>query len=226
MLVSKRLDQGLPGWCRFDAPHDRTSCDIDYPHLNCRYSHRMPSITLHTPRLLLRPWRVDDVDAFATMFADPEVMEFLGPTQDRAAIDAIVGRIQEHFAAHGFGWWAAEAPGIAPFIGFIGLAHVNFDAPFTPAVEIGWRLARAWWGRGYATEGARAALDAGFTQLGLDEIVSLAVPANARSRRVMERIGMTRDPADDFDHPRLPEGHALRRHALYRIGRERWRRRG
>lgn len=186
----------------------------------------MIPITLHTPRLILRPWRDADADSFAAMFADPEVMEFLGPTPDRAAVDAIIGRIKAHFAAHGFGWWAAEAPGIAPFIGFIGLARVNFDAHFTPAVEVGWRLASAYWGQGYATEGARAALDAGFTQLGLDEIISLAVPANARSRRVMERIGMNHDPADDFDHPRLPEGDALRRHVLYRISRERWRTRG
>ncbi len=183
-----------------------------------------PSITLRTPRLLLREWRDEEGDAFAAMFDDPEVMEFLLPAEDRAAVDAIIARIARHFAEHGFGWWAAEAPGVAPFIGFIGLAHVNFEAHFTPAVEIGWRLARRHWGQGYATEGARAALEAGFTQLGLDEIVSLAVPANTRSRRVMERIDMTHDAADDFDHPRLAEGHPWRRHVLYRISRARWQR--
>lgn len=182
----------------------------------------MTPITLSTPRLLLRPWRGEDGDAFAAMFDDPAVMEFLLPVQDRAAIDAIIGRIRQHFDEHGFGWWAAEAPGVAPFIGFIGLAQVNFEAHFTPAVEVGWRLARAWWGQGYATEGARAALEAGFAQLGLEEIVSLTSPDNTRSRRVMERIGMSHDPADDFDHPRLAQGHPLRRHVLYRIPRARW----
>ena len=156
------------------------------------------------------------------MFADPKVMEFLGPAQDRAAIDAAIARIAAHFAAHGFGWWAVEAPGVAPFIGWIGLAVPRFDAPFMPAVEVGWRLASAHWGKGYATEGARAALRAGFTTFGLDEIVAFTVPANARSLRVMERLGMIRDAAGDFDHPRLAEGDPLRRHVLYRIGRDRW----
>lgn len=178
--------------------------------------------TLRTARLTLRPWRAEDVDAFAALFADPEVMAFLPPVADRAAIEAIAGRIQAHFAAHGFGWWAAEAPGVAPFIGFVGLAHVGFEAPFAPAVEVGWRLARAHWGRGYATEGARAALDFGFGELGLPEVVSLAAAGNARSRRVMERLGMSHDPADDFDHPRLAPGDPLRRHVLYRLSRARW----
>jgi ribosomal-protein-alanine N-acetyltransferase len=182
----------------------------------------MNPLTLHTPRLFLRPWRDEDGDAFAAMFADPEVMEFLKPVPDRAAIDAIIGRVRGHFDQHGFGWWAAEVPGVAPFIGFIGLWHIPFEAHFTPAVEVGWRLARAHWGQGYATEGARAALAAGFTRLGLDEIVSMTVPANARSRRVMERIGMTRDPADDFDHPRLAADDPLRRHQLYRLSRVDW----
>ena len=184
-------------------------------------SSREP-LTLRTPRLLLRPWREEDADAFAAMFADPKVMEFLGPAQDRAAIDAAIARIAAHFAAHGFGWWAVEAPGVAPFIGWIGLAVPRFDAPFMPAVEVGWRLASAHWGKGYATEGARAALRAGFTTFGLDEIVAFTVPANARSLRVMERLGMIRDAAGDFDHPRLAEGDPLRRHVLYRIGRDRW----
>jgi ribosomal-protein-alanine N-acetyltransferase len=171
------------------------------------------------------------VDAFAAMFDDPAVMEFLTPARgrmsacaetDRAAIEAIVERVRAHFDRHGFGWWAAELKETQAFIGFIGLSHIPFEAHFTPAVEIGWRLASAYWGQGYATEGARAALAAAFTQLSLAEIVAITVPANARSRRLMERIGMTHDPADDFDHPRLAEGHPLRRHVLYRIARAQW----
>ena len=191
----------------------------------------MQAITLTTPRLLLRPWRDADVEAFAAMFDDPAVMEFLMPARgrmsasadaDRAAIDAIVGRVRAHFEQHGFGWWAAELKETGAFIGFIGLATIPFEAHFTPAVEVGWRLASAYWGQGYATEGARASLEAAFTRFGLAEIVSITVPANTRSRRVMERIGMTRDPSDDFDHPRLAEGDPLRRHVLYRIGRDQW----
>jgi RimJ/RimL family protein N-acetyltransferase len=186
----------------------------------------MPPIILHTPRLILRPWRDEDADAFAAMFDDPAVMEFLMPVQDRGAIDAIVSRVRSHFDQHGFGWWAAELRDTGAFIGFIGLSYIPFEAHFTPAVEVGWRLVSAYWGRGYATEGARASVEAGFTQLGLTEIVSITVPDNTRSRRVMERIGMTHDLAGDFDHPRLPEGHPRCRHVLYRIGRERWQRRG
>ena len=174
-----------------------------------------------TPRLILREWRDADDDAFAAMFEDPAVMEFLPPAT-RADIDAFIQRIKGHFAEHGFGWWAVEVPGVAPFIGYVGLSVPRFEAHFMPAVEIGWRLASAHWGKGYATEGARAALQAGFTTVGLKEIVSFTVPANMRSRRVMERIGMTHDPAEDFDHPRLPEGHPLRRHVLYRLSRARW----
>jgi ribosomal-protein-alanine N-acetyltransferase len=181
----------------------------------------MSALTLHTPRLILRPWRDADDDAFAAMFDDPLVMEFL-PAATRADIDAFIRRIKTHFAEHGFGWWAVEVPGIAPFIGYVGLSVPRFDAPFMPAIEVGWRLASAHWGKGYATEGAKAALEAGFTRFGLGEIVSFTVPANTRSVRVMERIGMTHDPAEDFDHPRLPEGHKLRRHVLYRLDKERW----
>ncbi|WP_119303627.1 GNAT family N-acetyltransferase [Dongia deserti] len=182
----------------------------------------MTSITLTTPRLILRPWRDDDADTFAAMFDDAAVMEFLTPVKDRAAIDAIVRHVRAHFDQHGFGWWAAELKETGAFIGFIGLSYISFEAHFTPAVEVGWRLASAYWGRGYATEGARASLEAAFTRLALDEIVSITVPANTRSRRVMERIGMTHDPADDFDHPRLAQDHPLRRHVLYRISQERW----
>ena len=187
----------------------------------------MTAPTLTTPRLILREWRVSDVDAFAAMFGDPLVMEFMPPAPDRTAIEAIVGRVRAHFAKHGFGWWAAElkAPGnktSGQFIGFIGLSRVPFEAHFTPAVEVAWRLASQYWNRGYATEGAKAALNFGFARLGLQEIVSFTVPANRRSWRVMQRIGMTHDAADDFDHPRLAEGDPLRRHVLHRISRQRW----
>lgn len=125
--------------------------------------------------------------------------------------------MEAHFQEHGFGLWAVEIPGVATFAGFVGLSVPRFEAHFTPCVEIGWRLAAPYWGRGYATEGARAALEFGFDHLHLDQIVSFTVPDNVRSRRVMEKIGMTHDPADDFDHPNLPEGHRLRRHVLYGI---------
>ncbi len=178
-----------------------------------------PAPTLQTPRLLLRPWRDEDLAPFAAMNADPRVMEFFPKPLDRAESDAAVARIREHFARHGFGLWAVEVPGVAGFIGFVGLVMQRFEAHFTPCVEIGWRLAVEHWGRGYATEAARAALDFGFANLDFDEIVSFTTPANVRSRAVMERIGMTRSPEDDFDHPVLPEGHPLRRHVLYRAKR-------
>jgi RimJ/RimL family protein N-acetyltransferase len=143
-------------------------------------------------------------------------MEFFPNTLNRNESDAMVVRIQDHFARHGFGLWAVEVPGVADFIGFVGLSVPQFEAPFTPCVEIGWRLAFEHWGKGYATEAARAALDFGFQHLSLKEVVSFTVPANRRSRAVMERIGMTRNPLEDFDHPSLPEGHPLRRHVLYR----------
>ena len=178
-----------------------------------------PCPTIQTPRLLLRPWRDADLAPFAAMNADPVVMEFFPRPLDRAESDAAVARIRDHFAARGFGLWAVEVPDVADFIGFVGLAVPRFEAHFTPCVEIGWRLAREHWGRGYATEAARAALGFGFEELALDEIVSFTAPANVRSRAVMERIGMTRSPEDDFDHPTLPEGHPLRRHVLYRARR-------
>jgi RimJ/RimL family protein N-acetyltransferase len=158
-----------------------------------------------------------DREPFAAMNADPVVMEFYPSALTRAESDAVAGRIEQHFERHGFGLWAIEIAGGAPFAGYVGLAIPGFEASFTPCVEIGWRLGRDAWGKGYATEGARAVLAHGFGVLGLSEIVSFTVPANVRSRRVMERIGMTRDPAEDFDHPRLPAGHPLRRHVLYRL---------
>ncbi len=172
---------------------------------------------IRTERLILREWRDSDLEPFAAMNADRRVMEHFPATLARTESDALAGRIRDAFAKSGFGLWAVEIPGIASYVGFIGLAVPNFTAPFTPCVEIGWRLAFDAWGRGYATEGARAALDFGFTRAGLKEIVSFTAPVNVRSIRVMEKIGMTRKPADDFDHPKVAEGHPLRRHVLYRI---------
>ena len=166
----------------------------------------------------MRQWQAADREPFAAMNADPRVVEFL-PALSRAESDAVITRIESHFAERGFGFWALEIPGIAPFAGFVGLAVPRFEAHFTPCVEIGWRLAAAHWGHGYAIEAARAAVAFGFGSMKLEEIVSFTVPANHRSRKVMERLGMTHSPNDDFDHPALPQGHALRRHVLYRLRR-------
>jgi len=179
---------------------------------------------IRTPRLLLRGWRPDDGAPFAAMNADPQVMEFMPAALSRQESDELIHRIQEHTRHFGFGLWALELVESAAFIGFAGLSRPSFDAPFTPCVEVGWRLATACWGKGYATEAAEAALDFGFNTVGLCELVSFTVPANLRSRRVMEKLGMQHDPADDFDHPKLPHGHALQRHVLYRIDRANWRR--
>ena len=173
---------------------------------------------LHTERLLLRRWREADCEPFARMNADQRVMEYFPAPLTRAESDALVDRIEAHFAERGWGPWAAELRATGEFIGFIGLSVPRFEAHFTPCVEIGWRLAAEHWGKGLATEGARAALDYAFTELRLPEVVSFTTLENLRSRRVMEKIGMTHDPGDDFDHPAIAEGHWLRRHVLYRMG--------
>lgn len=174
---------------------------------------------IRTPRLVLRSWRETDLPAYAALNGDAEVRRWFPGTLTREESDAQAARLQDHIAVHGFGLWAVEASGVAPFIGFVGLQHVSFAAPFTPAVETGWRLAREHWGHGYATEAARAALAHGFGPLALPEIVAFAVPGNMASRRVMERIGMQHDPAGDFDHPSVPKGSPLQRHVLYRATR-------
>ena len=168
---------------------------------------------LRTERLVLRPWRADDAEPFAAMGADPVVMEHFPSLLDRAQSDAMIGRITAQFDREGWGLWAVEVPGVAPFIGFCGLSR----PVFMPVVEVGWRLARAHWGAGYATEAARAAVQFGFGELALAEIVSFTVPGNVRSQRVMERIGMRRDPDADFEHPLIPAGHPLRHHWLFRV---------
>ena len=169
---------------------------------------------IRTARLILRPWRDEDAEPFAALNTDPEVMEHFPAPLTRVDSDAMIERIRGHFAREGFGLWAVEVPGVAPFIGFTGLSR---PAWWREVVEVGWRLAPAHWGAGYATEAARAVLDQGLTSLALDEIVSFVVPSNVRSQRVMDRLGMTRDPDGDFDHPNVAVGHRLRPHWLYRI---------
>lgn len=196
---------------RDDPPVERDMHPLDRP---------VPEI--RTARLVLRGWLHADRKPFAAMNADPEVMRHFPSTLSKAASDRLVNAIAEGWAEHGFGLWAVERLEDGRFLGFTGLSRPAFDAPFMPAVEVGWRLVRDAWGRGYATEAALAAVAFGFESLGLDEIVSFTAPANERSRRVMERLGMTHDPDDDFDHPKLPEDHPLRRHVLYRLSRPAW----
>ena len=172
---------------------------------------------LLTEWLVLRNWRESDLDEFAEMNADPEVMRFFPALLSREQSREMMQRIQEHFDAHGFGLFAAEEKESGELAGYVGLKAPSFEAPFMPCIEIGWRLRKKFWNRGLATEGARAALAYGFRVLGLEEIVAFAVPANAPSLRVMEKLGMTHYPQEDFDHPRLPAGHPLQRHLLYRV---------
>jgi RimJ/RimL family protein N-acetyltransferase len=177
---------------------------------------------LRTERILLRRWRDSDRAPFAAMNADPRVMEHMPSLLTRDESDAMGARIARSFDEHGLGLWAVEVPRVAPFIGYVGLFIPTFDAPFMPCVEVGWRLAYAHWGSGYAREAARAAIADGFERLGLAEIVSFTVLANERSWKLMEKLGMRRSSEDDFDHPRLPPGHKLARHILYRVKREEW----
>jgi ribosomal-protein-alanine N-acetyltransferase len=151
------------------------------------------------------------------MNADPVVMEHFAEPLTRGQSDELIRKIEAGFEVNGFGLWALEVRATGEFVGFAGLAVPEFEAHFMPAVEIGWRLACSVWGKGYATEAARAALSFGFEEVGLDEIVSFTTPANRRSRAVMERVGMSHDPKDDFDHPGLAPGHPQRPHVLYRI---------
>ena len=174
---------------------------------------------LRTERLVLRDWRDSDLAPFAALNADPDVMQYFRGTLTRAESDAFAARIRANLQQDGWGLWAVEVIGGEPFIGFVGLARQTFEAHFTPAVEVGWRLAKAAWGRGYAPEAARAVIEFGFAELGLTEIVSITTAGNAKSRRVMQKIGMTYEPADDFEYPLLEEGHPLRPSVLYRLRR-------
>ncbi len=177
---------------------------------------------LATERLLLRQWRDDDRAPFAALNADPEVMRYFSKRLTSEESDGLAAYIWGIIDRQGWGLWAVEVHGGAPFIGFVGLGAPGFETHFTPAIEVGWRLHRDHWGRGYATEAAVAALTFAFEELNLPEVVSFTTVGNERSRRVMERLGMSRDPGDDFDHPSVPEG-PLRPHVLYRIRPEQWR---
>jgi len=179
---------------------------------------------LTTPRLRLRQWRAADLEHFAALNADPVVMEFMPRCLTRTESDALARQAEAEIAGRGWGWWATELRDGGDFLGWVGLCVPSFEAHFTPCVEIGWRLKRRSWGHGYATEGARGCLRFAFESLGLSEVVSFTVPANARSRAVMERLGMRHDAAGDFDHPRVPAGHPLRPHVLYRLTRDDWQR--
>lgn len=177
----------------------------------------MDKVILETKRLILRPWKIEDLELFAQLNADPRVMEYFPSPLSRQESDQMAKKTRDLFDQHGWGLWAVSIKNGSSFIGYIGLAPVKFSSHFTPAIEIGWRIAHEFWGKGYATEGAKACLTFGFETLHLPEIVSFTVPDNVRSRNVMEKIGFHYDPKDDFDHPLLPEGDPLKRHVLYRI---------
>jgi RimJ/RimL family protein N-acetyltransferase len=206
----------------------RPVCRLRYIHIH-RKLHRAANSKQHaairntiqtmleTERLLLRRWKMSDRAPFAEINADPQVMEFFPGTLTRDESDALIDRFESHFENHGFGLYAVELKGEGQFVGFMGLHVTTFQAHFTPAVEIGWRMGLPFWNKGFATEGSREVIRFAFERLRLDALVSFTVPHNLASRKVMEKLGMTHDPADDFDHPRLPEGHRLRRHVLYRL---------
>ena len=175
----------------------------------------MSPVILHGSRLMLRPWREADLEPLYGINGDPESMRHFPSVMTRAQSDAWAERMQTHIEAHGWGFWVVEEIGGAPFVGVVGLMNIPWEAPFTPAVEIGWRIAPAHRRRGYAEEAARMALSFGFGTLGLKEIVAFTVPGNLPSWRLMERLGMR--PDGEFDHPRLPADHPLRRHLLYRL---------
>lgn len=176
---------------------------------------------IETKRLILRQWCDGDLASFAALNADARVMEYFPATLSREASDAVAKRLMDHIQTHGWGMFAATLAKTREFVGFIGIMTCLLEAPFnnkmSPVVEIGWRLAHPFWGKGYATEGALACLEYGFKRLGLEEIVAYTATNNKRSRAVMERIGMNRDPKDDFSHPKLPLDHPIAEHVLYRI---------
>lgn len=172
---------------------------------------------LETSRLRLRRWQPSDQDPFAQLNADPEVMRYFPALLSRKQSDALIDRFEAEFDQRGFSFWAVDVKSSGSFIGFVGLNVPSFEASFLPAVEVGWRLARAFWGLGYATEAGNESLRYGFEVLELPEIVSFTAKLNNRSRAVMERLGMHRDVSNDFEHPRIPIDHPLRPHVLYRL---------
>lgn len=183
------------------------------------YGAQMSDVLHETTRLALRRWRPEDRAPMAALNGDAEAMRFFPSTLTAAESDAFIRRMQDRMLADGYAMAPVERKSDGVLVGAIGLLAARFEAHFTPAVEIGWRLARPYWGQGYATEAAKAWLEIGFERHGLDEIVSFTAAVNEPSRRVMERIGMTRDPADDFAHPMVPATSPLRHHVLYRIRR-------
>lgn len=172
---------------------------------------------IETERLLLRPWRDADVEAWVRMNSDPRVMEFFPRIESRAELEASAQRLRERLERDGYGWWVAEVTASGAFAGVLALQDVPSNVPFAPALEVGWRLVPELWGSGYATEGARELLAFAFSRLRKDEVVAMTAAINLRSQRVMERLGMRRDARDDFDHPRIAAGHRIRPHVLYRI---------
>jgi RimJ/RimL family protein N-acetyltransferase len=177
---------------------------------------------LTTARLLLRRWREEDLQPLAEMNADPRVMEFFPAPLEASESVRMVALIESDFEQRGYGLWALELPGEASFAGLVGLAPVDAKMPFAPAVEVGWRLATRFWGRGLATEGAAEAMRFAFEELRLGELVSFTAATNVRSRRVMERLRMSRDPREDFLHPRLLREHPLAQHVLHRARSPDW----
>ena len=183
-------------------------------------SRRRARDCIATERTLLRPWRESDREPFARINADPDVMRHFPSTLSRKASDDLFDLLESARQERGFGIWAIELPGVAPLVGFVGLHEATFEAKFTPCIEIGWRLDAPYWGRGLAFEASRAALAEGFAALGVDEILAWTAAGNVRSRVLMDRLGMVRDEAKDFDHPRIPAGDPLRAHVLYRLSSE------
>lgn len=177
---------------------------------------------METDRLIMRRWRPEDLEPFAALNADPEVMRYFPACLSKDECAAFIERAETTFENYGFGLWVTEHKDSGEFMGFIGLSVPRFEVAFNPCVEIGWRLARKFWGSGYATEGAQKALQFGFEDAGLPEIVSFTYEGNHPSRKVMERLGMKYDPSGDFNHPNISTGHWLEKHVLYRLARQDW----
>jgi len=220
---SQTIDLGPP---RITDDHDHGEATLRHP---CSLpprgpGHSLGAITprLRTDRLLLREWRDDDLAPYAALNADPVVMEHFPAPLTRGESDAHVTEIERRFDLGEPSLWALEVVETSEFIGFTGLLAPSFEASFTPCVEVGWRLAGHAWGQGYATEAARAAVTFGFAEHDLDEILSFTTTTNLPSQRVMRRLGMTHDPADDFDHPNVDRDSVLRRHVLFRLARSNW----
>jgi RimJ/RimL family protein N-acetyltransferase len=186
----------------------------------------MPLPILRTKRLILRPWQETDLEAFAEFNADPKVMEFYENTLTREESDAVAQKFERESNERGYGFWAIEVPRVAGFVGYAGLNYWNLEMKFAPCIDVGWRLGSSHWGHGYATEASNEALRFGFEMLGFSEIVSMATIENIRSRRVMERLGMRHDPAENFEHPKVPKDHPLSWRVLYRLSCKEWKQKG